>query len=152
MTPSLSQLLEFMTLLSTRLGYSTMGTLRSTLSSFISIDGTKAGEHPLVSRFITGIFNGKPCFPRYVETWDPQFVLDYLCSYPDAKNMSLKQPTLKLTMLMALFSAQRTQTLQLLSTEYMVRKSDEFTFKVMSLLKQSSASGEKQRHLAPIFF
>ena len=129
-----------------------MGTLRSALSSFISIDGIKAGEHPLVSRFMTGIFNRKPCFPRYVETWDPQIVLDYLRSYPDTKDMSLKQLTLKLTMLMALVSAQRAQTLQLLSTEYMVKKSDVFTFKIMSLLKQSSASGGKQRHLAPIDF
>jgi len=152
MTPTLSQLLEFMTLQSKRLGYSAMGTLWSALSSFISIDGIKAGEHPVVVRFMTGIFNRKPCFPRYTETWDPQIVLDYLCSYPDVKDMSLKQLTLKLTMLMALVSAQRTQTLQLLSIEYMVRKPDVFTFKVMSLLKQSSASGGKQRHLAPIGF
>ena len=152
MTPSLPQLLEFLTLQSKRLGYSALGTVRSALSSFITIDGIKAGEHLLVSRFMTGIFNRKPCFPRYVETWDPQIVLDHLRSYPDVKFMTLKQLTLKLTMFMALVSAQRTRTLKLLSTENMVKKSEEFTFRVLSLLKQSSAGGGTQRHLAPIVF
>ena len=152
MTPSLPQLLEFLTLQSKRLGYSALGTVRSALSSFITIDGFKAGEHPLVSRFMTGIFNRKPCFPRYVETWDPQIVLDYLRSYPDVKDMTLKQLTLKLTMLMALVSAQRTQTLKMLSTDNMVKKSEEISFRVLSLLKQSSAGGGAQRHLAPIVF
>lgn len=107
-TLSLPQLLNFLTLQSKKLGY-------SALSSFIKVDGFKVGEHPIISRFMSGAFNRKPTFPRYVETWNPQIVLSHLKAYPDIKELSLKQLTLKLTMIMALVTAQRTQPLKLLS-------------------------------------
>ena len=55
-----------------------------------------------------------------------------------------------MTMLMALVSAQRTQTLKLLSIQDVHVKSGEYLFHIMSLLKQTSASGSKQRHLQPV--
>ena len=54
-------------------------------------------------------------FSKYAETWDPQIVLNHLKGYPDIKEMTLKQLTLKMTMIMVLVAAQRTQTLKLLS-------------------------------------
>ena len=150
--PSLPQLLDFLTVQSQKLGYSALGTTRSALSSFITIDGYKAGEHPLISRFMSGVFNRKQTFPRYVETWDPQIVLNHLKGYPDIKEMTLKQLTLKMTMIMALITAQRTQTLKLLSIEDMQVKPGEYSFRITSLLKQTSASGGRQRHLQPVIF
>ena len=73
--PSLPQLLDFLTIQSHKLGYSALGTIRSALSSFITIDGYKAGEHPLISRFMSGVFNRKQTFPRYAETWDHRLCL-----------------------------------------------------------------------------
>ena len=134
-TPSLPQLLDFLTIQSKKLGYSTLGTTRSALSSFITVDGLKAGEHPLISRFMSGVFNRKPTFPRHVQTWDPQPVLNHLKGYPDIKEMTLKQLTLKMTMLMALVTAQRTQTLKLLSIQDMHVKPGEYSFHIMLLLK-----------------
>lgn len=149
-TPSLPELLNFLTLQSKKLSYSALGTTRSALSSFINIDGFKVGEHPIVSRFMSGAFNRKPTFPRYVETWNPQIVLSHLKDYPDIKEMSLKQLTLKLTMILALVTAQRTQTLKLLSINDMQTKAGEYVFQITSLLKQTSANGGRQRHLQPI--
>ena len=76
--PKLQQVLDFLTLQSKRVGYSAVATARSALSSFIKVDGVKVGDHPLVSRFMTGLFNQKPALPRYSETWDPQIVLNHL--------------------------------------------------------------------------
>ena len=149
-TPSLPQLLDFLTLQSTKLSYSALGTTRSALSSFINIAGFKVGEHPIISRFMSGAFNRKPTFPRYVETWNPQIVLSHLKGYPDTKAMSLKQLTLKLTMILALVTAQRTQTLKLLSINDMQSKDGEYVFQITSILKQTSAHGGRQRHLPPI--
>ena len=142
--------MNFLTLQSKKLSYSALGTTRSALSSFINIDGFKVGEHPIISRFMSGAFNRKPTFPRYVETWNPQIVLSHLKGYPDTKEMSLKQLTLKLTMILALVTAQRTQTLKLLSINDMQSKDGEYVFQITSILKQTSAHGGRQRHLPPI--
>ena len=96
---------------------------------------------------MSGAFNRKPTFPRYVETWNPQIVLSHLKGYPDIKEMSLKQLTLKLTMILALVTAQRTQTLKLLSINDMQTKAGEYVFQITSILKQTSAHGGRHRHL-----
>ena len=48
--------------------YSAVATARSALSTIIKVDGVKVGEHPLVPRFMTGLFNQKPALPRYTNT------------------------------------------------------------------------------------
>ena len=97
---------------------------------------------------MSGLFNRKPALPRYIEMWDPQIILDYVVKLPENKDLEL---TLKLVILL-LLSAQRTQTIKALSTNSMVRKPNLYIFKIASLLKQTSATGGKQRHLEPIRF
>mgnify|MGYP000435841320 CR=1 FL=1 len=132
--------------------YSAVATETSALSSFITVNGIKVGEHPLVSRFMSGLFNQKPALPRYTETWDPQIVLNYLKTFPAFDSMSLKQLTLKLLMLIARLSAQRIQTLQKLSLEEMRISAGKYTFYISALLKQTSANGGQNRHLFPVQF
>ena len=84
--------------------------------------------HPLISRFMSGVFNRTPTFPRYAETWDPQIELNHLKGYPDIKEMTLTQLTLKMTMIMVLVTAQTTQTLNLLSIDDMQVKPREYSF------------------------
>ena len=134
-------ILDFLTAQSKRLGYSAVNTARSALSSFITIDGCKAGEHPVVSRLMSGIFNRNPALPRYVETWDPQVVISYLKTFPQLCDMTLKELTLKLTMLLALVTAQRLQTLKTFAINHMQILPDGYVFRINSLLKQSSSKG-----------
>ena len=148
-TPSLQDVLEFLTRQSLRLGYSDVSSSRSALSNFITINCHTLGDHPLISKFMSGLFNRKPALPRYIEMWDPQIILDYVVKLPENKDLEL---TLKLVILLLLTSAQRTQTVKALSTDSMVRKPDRYIFKITSLLKQTSATGGKQRHLEPIRF
>ena len=151
--PKLQQVLHFLTLQSKRVGYSAVATAQSALSSFIKVDGVKVGDHPLVARFITGLlFNQKPALSRYSETWDPQIVLNHLKTFPAIDDLSLKQLTLKLVMLMALLSAERVQTLQSLSLEEMSTLPGKYVFRISSVLKQTTAKGGQNRHLLPITF
>ena len=73
------------------LGYSAINTARSALSSVIMLGhNTTFGEHPLVTRFLKGIFELKPSLPRYSVIWDVGTVLKYLQSLPGIKESTLK--------------------------------------------------------------
>lgn len=66
------------------------------------------GEHPMVARFVKGVRCLRPSGPRYSETWDAETVVKYL---RDLDVSTLKALTLKFTMLLALVTAQRAETL-----------------------------------------
>lgn len=129
-----------------------MATVRGALPSFIKVEGVKVGDHPLVSRFMTGLFNQTPALPRYTETWDTQIVLYHLRTFSAIDSLPLKQLTLKLVMLIALLSAQRFQTLQSLSLGRMSSAPGKYTFYVSSILKQTTAKGGHNRHLRLVTF
>ena len=121
--------------------YSAICTARSALSSFINISSQRLGSHPLVTRFITGIYNAKPSTPRYTSIWDTDIVLRYLVSLGQNIDLSLKMLTLKLCMLLSLITAQRGQMLQYLDLDNMQKSTRGYVFVITKLLKQSSRSG-----------
>ena len=106
-------ILEFLTeLYHLGLGYSSINTARSALSSFLSeIRGYSAGNLPLVKRLLKGIFQLRPSVPRYNCVWDVKIVLNFLETLSPLHDINLKDLTIKLTMLMVLLSAQRVQTI-----------------------------------------
>ena len=77
---SLDQQIEFLTkIFESGVGYSSVGTVRSALSSVLIMENRISfGKHPLFQRFIKLIFNLRPVFPRQFAVWDPDIVLDYL--------------------------------------------------------------------------
>ena len=93
-------------------GYSTVNTTRSALSSIILVDSGQqpVGKHPLVHKFTKGIFNQTPALPRYTHTWDVDTVLRFLLTLSPVRRLSVKNLSLKLVMLIALVSGQRSQT------------------------------------------
>lgn len=104
---SLSNVLDFLTsLYHDGLGYSAINTARSALSAIgIILEGFSAGSHPLVIRFLKGIYNLRPSVPRYKETWDVSVVLQYLLSLSPADSLTLKNLSLKLVMLYCINSS-----------------------------------------------
>ena len=83
------------------LGYSAINTARSALSAVITLgDKTTFGEHPLVTRFLKGIFEIKPSLSRYSVVWDVGTVLKYLQTLRPISDLPLKQLTTKLVMLL----------------------------------------------------
>lgn len=120
------------------IGYSGLNTARCALSAVITpVNSVTFGAHPLVVRFMKGVYNERIPLPRYQEIWDPQIVLRYLTGLAPVHMLSLKDLTLRLVMLMALVSAQRGQTLQLLSLNNMTVCQNVYTFVIDKAVKQS---------------
>ena len=67
-TPTLSQILEFMRNLS--LGNSIPQSIHTGLLSLVPIDGFPVGQHPLVCKLLQGVFNKRPPAPRYTSMWN----------------------------------------------------------------------------------
>ena len=118
--------------------YSTINSYRSALSSMLlPVDGYSVGEHPIIARLLQGMFHVRPPEPRYSFTWDVNVMLTFLESWFPLSVLGLKQLTLKTAALVALVSAQRSQTLSVLSIEFMNSTATGTQFVVNSLLKSS---------------
>jgi hypothetical protein len=100
--------LKFLTYLYYKgVGYSAINTARSALSAVITLGSHQTfGEHPLVTRFLKGVFELKPSLPRYSVVWDMGIVLKHLQAMAPMEDLTLAMLTKKLTTLLALLTAQ----------------------------------------------
>ena len=138
MSADLKTVLDFLLhLFNKDLSYSCVNTARSALSSYIFVDGKPVGEHPLVVRFLKGIFNKRPSLPRYSRIWDVSIVLQKLSKIHPAKKLTLKQLTLKVVTLAALITGQRVQTLHLLHLENLSKTDHCYEFVITENVKTS---------------
>ena len=79
-------------------------------------------KHPRACALLTGVFNQRPPLPRYTFVWDAEIVLVYLkTNMSDNSQLSDKDLTHKLTVLMTLSSASRTSSLQHLNIKFMAK-------------------------------
>lgn len=119
------------------MGYDCVNTARGALSSLgIVVDGCRAGNHPLVNRLLRGVFNLRPSTPRYTDIWDVTPVLQQLRTMAPVQDLTLKELTLKLAMLMALTQAARVQTLHLLGLKNISIGQDSITMCLGGNIKQ----------------
>lgn len=129
------------------LGYSAVNTARSALSAVLPVQGgITFGEHPSVSRLLKGVFNIKPSLPKYSHIWDVSSVLNYLRGLSPNTELLLKDLTLKLTMLLALLTGQRCQTIYHLDLNSMQILPDRYIFVINKKLKHTKPGN----HLEPI--
>lgn len=114
---TVGQTLEFpLGLFKKGLGYSALNTAPCALSCNIEPTNTVSfGSQPLLVRFLKRVYKSKPFLPRYVETWDVQFVLKFLADLYLPPKLSLGELTLKLVVLVSLVSGQLGQSIQLMS-------------------------------------
>lgn len=96
------------------IGHSALNTVRSALSTFVFIDGQGVGKHPLVIRFLRGVFNENPVFPKKSVTWDPEILLTFLKKLSPVRLLNLKLLTFKTVTLLLLLTAQRLQSVHLI--------------------------------------
>lgn len=101
------------------------------------LDGFSVGSHPLVTRFLKGVYNQRPSLPRYSVTWDVSKVLCYLRTLSPVKKLSLGLLSCKLVMLISLTLACRTQAVHLLDIRNMIKSKEGFTLMYSGLLKTS---------------
>ena len=123
-------------------GYSAIGTARSALSSILILpNGKKFGELSEVKLFMKGIFNMKPVRPRYLATWDPDVVLQFLKSWSPATKISLKQLSMKLTMLILLVTGRRGQILPALHIDNMSASPNKYVFTIDATQAKEGRAG-----------
>ena len=70
---------------------------------------TEFGKHPNIARTLKGIFRNCPALPRYMVTYDPELILNFLKPLPSWNNISLKWLTLTTVTILALLSGHRCQ-------------------------------------------
>lgn len=76
----------------------------------------------------------RPPLPSYCKTWDFNLVLQYTGSMGNFQELSLKDFTLKLLMLVTLTTAQRGQSMHVLDTRNMVQQETAYMFMLHSNL------------------
>lgn len=137
--PPISLVLDFLTeLFDGGRGYSAINTARSALSTIVTLPGDySVGTHPLVRRFMRGVFQVKPTKPRYDETWDTSIVLNYLESLDPVADLTLKDLTQKLVMLTLLVTGQRGQTIHLMDLDHMKQGPQTYSFLICERIKTS---------------
>ena len=119
------------------LGYSAMNSVRSALSTFVFINGQPVGHHPLVKRFIKGVFNIRPVLPKTETVWDTSTVLKYLRKLSPVRNLDLKFLTFKLGALLCLLTGQRVQTIHSLKVNDIILSKNAIKIKVTNVLKHT---------------
>ena len=143
-SPTIPIVLEFLhELFKGGYSYSSLNSARSAISNicvnYNDCAGTQAiGKHPLVCRYLKGIFNSVPPTPKFTEIWSVESVLEHLEHFGPVETLKLKELSLKLAMLVALVSGQRCQTLSCLdvSGEHMKKLDSYYSFALSAHLKQ----------------
>ena len=116
--------------------------------SFSAINSAKAAvslvihvseEHkPLLKLFMKGAFNKNPPKPKYKCIWDVSIVLNFLKAMADNASLSLRQISLKLTMLITLTTGQRVQTIASLSLQSLFFNTAGISIVLEGLLKTTT--------------
>ena len=108
LSPTLPQACRFLRLLSNKgLGYGAVNTARCALSTLLpDFDNKSFGNHPYVCWLVKGSYQRNPPKPRYAPFWDVNKVFELFKRWGPNKDLTLKELTLKLTMLLLLVSSQ----------------------------------------------
>ena len=94
-------------------------------------------QHPLIKRFIKGIFNLRPPQPRYPEIWDVSIVFQFIDEWGHNEHLSLKQLTTKTASILLLLSGERISTLSSFDIKNMIIDEHKCVFVPSKLLKHS---------------
>ena len=129
--------------------YSEINIACSALSTIIEIENTTFGRLPIIKRFMKEVFELKPTFPKYSFIWDVQKVFNYFRNLPNVNQLSLKDLSHKLVMLLCLTSGgQRAQTIHSICIEDIKQMECGIAIPIMSKIKQTKPG----KHMNPFLF
>ena len=119
-------------------GYSAVNTARSALSLILPRFGDFSfGTHPVVCQLVKAVYNMKPPKSRYTQFWDVKHVLRLFKDWGQNNELSLKDLSRKLVMLLLLTTAQRGQTIVSLTLRGLQLENRQAIFHLESLLKHN---------------
>ena len=148
--PEISIALSFLqTLYEQGYNYGQINTACSALSAVIYVKSNISfGKLLVVKRFMKGVFQLKPRFPKYSKVWDVNNVFEFFRKLKPPEELPLKILTLKLCMLIMLISGgQRSQTIHLIKRKNINFINDNLVFiPIMNVVKQTKANN----HIKPL--
>ena len=106
------------------------------------LDGFQIGKHPLISCLMKRAFNLHPPQPRHTGRWDVKQVLNFLKQKGETTDLSIKDLTLKLSILLALSNADRPSDLCALDVRYLSSTPNGAEFQLVTQTK----SGRSDRY------
>ena len=102
------------------------------------IEGESVGKHQLVHWFMRSVYERNPPKPKYSWFWD---VSEVFSNWPSNQNVSLRNLSIKLAVLLLLTTGHRGQTIVALSLHGLKIDRNEATFDLKTLIK-SNRTGE----------
>ncbi|KAB0795035.1 hypothetical protein PPYR_11874 [Photinus pyralis] len=128
-------------------GYGSFNSHRSALSLILP---GNVGEDILLKRYLRGIANTRPPKP-YTNTWNPHPVLNFLSNWFPNENLTLKQLSLKLLMLLLLTTGQRLNAIALIRIENIRESPSGFQIFISDKVKTTRV-GKPQPYLQAFYF
>lgn len=147
---NVSTVLEFLNYLYRNgCGYSSICIARSALASTVILsEGFSVSEHPLVKRFVKGIFNRCPPQPRYSDIWDINKVLLYYVNKPRNSELIFKDLSKKIVTLLLLLSSRRKNAIYSIDVNNVLVKQDKLILLPHKTLKETRPG----HNLQPIIY
>lgn len=127
------------------------GTLNSYRSALALLAGSSLGQDDDVKRFFKGVANVRPNKPKYEETWDPKLVLDFYRKLPTNENLSLKELSMKLIILLALTTGHRMQTFALIKVNQIREVDNTIEIRIPDKVKTSGVKRQQPILVLPEF-
>lgn len=127
------------------------GTLNSTRSAISLLSDNSLSNDSTMSRFFKGVFRLRPQAPKYESTWDPEVVFKYIENLPPLSELTFQQISEKTIILLALSTAHRAQTFQLININNILSTQSGLEIKIPELIK-TSKPGRTQPNLVLPFF
>ena len=150
--PTLSQVFAFFSeYIKNGCSYEQICTARSAMSLLLSYSTNEMtwGKLPIVKRYMKGVFERSPVFPKYYTTWDVSVVFSYFRELPSPSELDLKTLSQKLCLLLVLLSGgQRCQTIHKIQVQDLKVTNDMLQIPIMGKIKQT----RPRMHMAPLKF
>ena len=152
-TSNVTHVIDFLGILfQDGLSYSAINTARSSISAFLGVAKTDSlGSDMLVTRFMKGVSRSRPTVARYKNVWDVSLVLDMFRKQLLPEYLSLYDLSMRTVTLLALVSAQRSQSIHLLDIDNMSREADKYIFTLCGDFKQSRIWHETLQIILPAY-
>jgi len=94
-------------------------------------------EHPKVNKYFIGLHNLRPPIPKMTFVWDVSIVFRYFLTLKDNKELSQKEISQKLCLLLLLIGAQRVNTIFNFKVTRLIISEHQATFTLDTVLKHS---------------
>ena len=118
--------------------YSTINSAKCAIATIVFIPPyPSVNKHPLVKKYMSGIYNLRPPKPKLSFVWDVDILFRYFEQKGDNSSLPLNILTQKLLTLLLLLGAHRLSTIALFSVDHMILNDLSVTFSPTGVLKQS---------------